>query len=68
MASVWSKTFVVQVADPSEYTARASRRLIINADIVKAAKLCAGDIIALSNHDNVKDAKVICDTKQVFCL
>jgi AAA family ATPase len=58
MAFVWSKTFVVQVADSSEYTPRASRRLIINADIVKAAKLCAGDIIALWDHDNTKDTSV----------
>jgi AAA family ATPase len=58
MASLCSKKFVVQLADSSEYTARASRRLIVNSDILKAAKLYAGDIIALSNSDNAKDVTV----------
>jgi AAA family ATPase len=58
MSLLSSKRFVVKVADSSEETARTSRRLIVNADIVKAAKLCTGDVIALSDYDNVKDLKV----------
>ena len=53
-----SQKFSVQLADSSEYTARASRRLIVNPDILKTAKLYAGDIIALSNPDNAKDITV----------
>jgi hypothetical protein len=54
MSLLSSKRFVVKVADSSEETARTSRRLIVNADIVKATKLCTGDVIALSDCDNVK--------------
>jgi len=58
MSLLSSKRFVVEVVDSSETTARASRRLIVNADIVKAAKLFAGDVIALSDYDDAKDVKV----------
>jgi AAA family ATPase len=68
MSLLSSKRFVVKVADSSEETARTSRRLIVNADIVKAAKLCTGDVIGLSDCDNVKDVKVgpdgVCSTFQ----
>lgn len=66
MTSLSSKRFVVKVADSSESTARTSRRLIVNADIVKAAKLCTGDVIVLSDYDNVKDTKVSPDDASPF--
>ena len=58
MSSLLSRKFVVQLASSSDATPRASRRVIINAVIVKAAKLCAGDVIALLDHDNVKNTTV----------
>lgn len=58
MSSQLSRRFVVHHTDTSECAARASRRLIINADIAKASKLCAGDVVALLDHDNAKDTKV----------
>jgi AAA family ATPase len=68
MSSLTSKRFVVRLADSSESTPRASRRLIINANIAKAAKLCAGDVIALSDCDNAEDTKVSPDGGCIILL
>ncbi|KDR77600.1 hypothetical protein GALMADRAFT_245748 [Galerina marginata CBS 339.88] len=57
MASVMSKTFKVEVNEGSEYIPRAGRRLIFNADFLKAAKLCTGDVVALSSVDNSGSGK-----------
>ncbi|EMD39468.1 hypothetical protein CERSUDRAFT_111775 [Gelatoporia subvermispora B] len=48
MASISSRTFTVQAAHGSETVARAARRVIVNAEILKGARLCAGDVVALS--------------------
>ncbi|KAF8959182.1 P-loop containing nucleoside triphosphate hydrolase protein [Flammula alnicola] len=52
MASIMSKTFKVEVHEGSENIPRAARRLIFNSDFLKTAKLCTGDIVALSSGDN----------------
>lgn len=50
MSPLASKKFVIALSDSSESSLpRASRRIIINADVAKAAKLCAGDVVALSS-------------------
>ena len=68
MSSLLSQKFVVRLADSSESIPRASRRLIINTNIVKAAKLCAGDVIALSAYDNARDRKVSLDCRRIVFL
>jgi AAA family ATPase len=67
MASLVSKKFVIGLANFSEPT-RAARRIIINADVVKAVKLCAGDVVALSDSGNVDNTKVSTQWFQRFCL
>lgn len=51
MAALQSSTFTVELNEDSENILRAARRLIFNADYLKAAKLCTGDIVVLSNGD-----------------
>ncbi|KAH9831440.1 AAA family ATPase [Rhodofomes roseus] len=48
MTSVTTKTFVVGTNDVS---GRTARRIVINAEIVKTTKLCAGDAIAILSDD-----------------
>lgn len=43
-----SKTFKITVHDGAENTPRSARRLVFNAEFLKAARLCTGDIIAIS--------------------
>lgn len=47
-----SRTFTVQLNDNSEHIPRAARRVIFNPDFLKAAKLCTGDVVALSSGEN----------------
>jgi len=47
-----SRTFTVQLNDNSEHIPRAARRVIFNSDFLKAAKLCTGDVVALSSAEN----------------
>ncbi|KAH9913006.1 AAA family ATPase [Fomitopsis serialis] len=49
MTSIAAKTFVVSTRSVS---GRAARRITINAEVVKATKLCAGDAIAISSVDS----------------
>ncbi|KAF8148250.1 AAA family ATPase [Crassisporium funariophilum] len=51
MATVMSKTFTIELSEGSEIIPRAARRLIFNSDFLKAAKLCTGDIVALTGGD-----------------
>jgi hypothetical protein len=46
-----ASTFTVELNEGSEDTSRAARRLILNSDYLKAARLCTGDIVILSNGD-----------------
>ncbi|KAF4621779.1 hypothetical protein D9613_012097 [Agrocybe pediades] len=51
MSAILSKTFKVQVTQFSEHIPRASRRVILNSDLLKSARLCTGDIIAIYSAD-----------------
>jgi AAA family ATPase len=52
--AVLSFTTVVQ----SDCTSRATRRVVLNADVLKAAKLSTGDVIAISVRDSKRDFAV----------
>lgn len=58
MSSFSSKNFTAKLSDSGELPPRAARRVVINADIAKAAKLCAGDAIALAEADKTQGSKV----------
>jgi len=58
MVSLTSQTFKVEVNADSDYAPRAARRVILNSDDLKAAKLCTGDVVALSSVDNSGSTKV----------
>ena len=53
MATLQSNTFTVELNEGSENISRAARRLIFNSDFLKAAKICTGDIVILSNGDDM---------------
>lgn len=53
-----SKKFIAKLSDSGELPPRAVRRVFINADIAKDAKLCAGDAIALVESDMTHGSKV----------
>lgn len=58
MASISSRKFSAFSAGDSEFTFRSGRRVIINSDVLKAAKLCTGDVVALSAGDTWAVGKV----------
>lgn len=49
--SLANRKFSVQVADPIEGICRASQRVLLNAEVLKQAKLFAGDVVALYSAD-----------------
>ncbi|KAG6872380.1 hypothetical protein C0995_010194, partial [Termitomyces sp. Mi166 len=49
MTSISLKAFIVESDDSSEQSFCTARRVIFNAEVLKAAKLCTGDIVALVN-------------------
>ena len=49
MSSISSRRFTVEADGALEYTPRAARRLTFNAEVLKSSKLCAGDVIAISD-------------------
>ena len=49
MSSISSRWFKIESDGALEYAPRAARRLIFNAEVLKSTKLCAGDIVAISN-------------------
>ncbi|KAG6856285.1 hypothetical protein H0H87_005895 [Tephrocybe sp. NHM501043] len=49
MASISSRTYTVESDDSPGPSSRTPRRLIFHADVLKAAKLCTGDIVALTS-------------------
>ncbi|KAF5374178.1 hypothetical protein D9615_008879 [Tricholomella constricta] len=57
MAAILSRKFTVESDDSAGHVARAARRVIFNPDVLKSAKLCTGDIIALSNGDGAISRK-----------
>ncbi|KAI0687036.1 AAA family ATPase [Earliella scabrosa] len=48
MAAISSKRFTIEEHASNEPISRASRRIVINADVLKQAKLYAGDVVAIS--------------------
>ncbi len=54
MAALANKKFVVEASDPSEPVSRASRRIVINAEILKQARVYAGDVIAVVSSESLK--------------
>ena len=56
--SISVRTFVVHLADADETEGRASRRIHIHADMLKAAKLIAGDVLALACADETLNPRV----------
>ncbi|KII87583.1 hypothetical protein PLICRDRAFT_690240 [Plicaturopsis crispa FD-325 SS-3] len=57
MASLSATKFVVGLAEFSDEAPRSTRRVILNADTLKACRICAGDLVILTNRDKIKDIK-----------
>ena len=49
MATLASKIFTVEIANEFEPVSRASRRVVINANLLKQANLYAGDEVAITS-------------------
>ncbi|KDQ26146.1 hypothetical protein PLEOSDRAFT_1094203 [Pleurotus ostreatus PC15] len=58
MASALSKTFTVSLHEGLETVHRAARRVICSTDFLKAAKLSAGDVIAIAGGSDLTPVKV----------
>ncbi|KAI0738851.1 AAA family ATPase [Daedaleopsis nitida] len=54
MTALGTRAFKVTVLETSEPISRASRRIIINAEILKQAKLYAGDVVAMVSPKSPK--------------
>ncbi|CAL1713789.1 unnamed protein product [Somion occarium] len=56
MSLLSARTFKVELASESlETINRAARRVIVNADLLKSAKICSGDVVALSKAGSPQD-------------
>ncbi|KAF8650108.1 hypothetical protein AX16_005408 [Volvariella volvacea WC 439] len=53
--NVHNKRFIAGIAEFSENTFRTARRVILNADVIKAAKLCTGDVVIISKWSNAEN-------------
>ncbi|KAH8082458.1 AAA family ATPase [Cristinia sonorae] len=61
MSSISSKTFTVNLPSSSDDSiSRASRRIIVHTGILTSAKICSGDVLALSRPDktNGNESKI----------
>ncbi|KAI0632362.1 AAA family ATPase [Trametes polyzona] len=54
MSLLATRKFTVETFSPTEPDSRATRRVIVNADILKQAKVYAGDVVGLSSVDSHK--------------
>ncbi|EIW59744.1 AAA family ATPase [Trametes versicolor FP-101664 SS1] len=54
MSLLATRKFNVEAVESLESVSRAARRIIINADILKQAKVYAGDVVGLSSADSHK--------------
>ncbi|KAI0691255.1 AAA family ATPase [Cerioporus squamosus] len=54
MAGLTSRTFTADISDAAEPVSRTSRRIVLNADILKQHKLYAGDVIAVASSQSSK--------------
>ena len=59
MAAFAGRKFTVDISNPTEPISRASRRLIINSDVLKQAKVYAGDVLAISSTESPK-VRLLC--------
>lgn len=56
--SLLEKSFTVHLAEPRDIViTRAARRVIVSSDVLKSSKLCAGDVVAISNVDVTSDSE-----------
>lgn len=58
MTSLATKLFKVELSDVEETVYHAARRLILHPEVLKAVKLCTGDIVALFDGDSAGVVKV----------
>ncbi|KAL4264713.1 AAA family ATPase [Pleurotus pulmonarius] len=58
MASALTKSFTVSLHEGLETVHRAARRVICNTEFLKAAKLSAGDVIAIAGGSDLTPEKV----------
>ncbi len=49
MSLLAAREFAAAVHDVSGSSSRAARRVVLNADLLKAAKICAGDVVAIES-------------------
>ncbi|KAI0369393.1 AAA family ATPase [Pilatotrama ljubarskyi] len=54
MSLLSTRKFTVEAFNPSESSSRAARRVIINAEVLKQAKVYAGDVVGLSSAESQK--------------
>ena len=54
MSLLSTRKFTAEAVNTSEPISRATRRIIINAEILKQAKVYAGDVVGLSAADSHK--------------
>lgn len=52
-----NQSFIVELS-PSDPLARATRRIIIHADVLKARRITAGDVLGLTRDDSDNTEKV----------
>jgi AAA family ATPase len=56
--SISVRAFVVHLAEPDGSHSRASRRVYVHAEMLKVAKLIAGDVVALASADESQNPRV----------
>jgi hypothetical protein len=49
-----SRKFTVALAEPDETSSRAVRRVLLNPDALKSLKLTTGDVVAVSQADQLQ--------------
>ena len=67
MAALSTKLFKVELADPSCFASRAARRVVINAEILRACKVAAGDVVRVTAFQNEPSVRVFL-TSHSSCL
>ncbi|EKM47994.1 uncharacterized protein PHACADRAFT_214999, partial [Phanerochaete carnosa HHB-10118-sp] len=55
--SISVRTFTVRLVKAEESFSRASRRILVHADVLRAVKIVAGDVLALASSDDKSDEK-----------
>lgn len=48
MTALGTKIFKVSLSDPSSSTARAAKRIVVNAELLRNAKIAAGDVLRIT--------------------